>query len=80
MPRAAVLALCVLLPACAGFPDVEAAEHGLADSPPPQLLPTADILARAAIPGRAEAAGDSVAARAARLKTRAALLRAMPIG
>ncbi len=79
MPRAAVLVLCVLLPACAGFPDVDAAESALADSPPPQLLPTEDLLARAAIPGRAEVAGESVAARAARLKARAAWLRAMPV-
>jgi hypothetical protein len=70
------LLLCLLLAACADFPEVEAAEARLTDAPAPQLLPTADILARAAAPGRAESGQAALAARVARLKARAAALRA----
>lgn len=80
MLRAPLLALLVLLPACASFPEVDAAESALADTPPPQLLPTSDILARAAMAGGAEGAGAATAARAARLKARADVLRSMTVG
>ncbi len=75
--RLALSAL-LLLAACADFPEVDAAAARLDKGPAPQLLPTEDILARAALPGRAEGAGDAVAARVARLKARAARLRALP--
>jgi hypothetical protein len=80
MSRSAPLALCALLAACATFPEVDAAERALAEGPAPRLLPTEEILARAALPGRAEAAAETVAARAARLRARAARLRATPVG
>ena len=43
--------------------------------PPPQLIPLETILAQAAAPTGAEARANTLAARAARLKSRARLMR-----
>lgn len=80
MRLSACLALCLVLAACATFPEVDAAERMLGEGPAPQLLPTEDIRARAALPGRAETSQAALLARVARLKARAAALRAAVIG
>jgi hypothetical protein len=68
-----VLALAALA-ACAPFPEIDAL--GPDTGPPPQLLPIDDLLqqAQSAQPDP----GPALAARAARLKARAAALKAAP--
>jgi hypothetical protein len=69
-----MLALSAGLAACATIPEIgpfPAATSG----PPPALLPLDDLLAQAAVPGRAEPVSGALAARAARLRARAALMR-----
>lgn len=73
------LALALLTAACAAFPEVDRAERNIVQGPLPVLLPTDDLLARAAGSYGAEAAGNTLAARAAALRLRAARLRAMPV-
>lgn len=69
-----VLAAIAALAACAPFPELDA--YAADSGPPPQLLPMEEILAQA---GTATAdPGPAVAARAARLKARAATLSADP--
>ena len=67
------LALCLTLTACAGFPQVDAAAS-TANGPAPALLPMDDVLAQIN-PDQAETAGNSLTARAAALRARAANLR-----
>lgn len=76
MPGLAVaLMLALLLPvACSAPPAVGAFPAGPSGAPPP-LLPIEDILASAEGAPRAEAAGEALAARAARLRARAGLMR-----
>ena len=68
------LPVLVLLAACAQFPDLDALPPDTS-LPPPALLPLDDLLAQASAPSVAEAAGTALASRAARLRTRAALMR-----
>ncbi len=71
MKHALLLILC--LSACTSFPSVDAvAAHSTA--PPPALLPTEELLAQTGAIG-ADAAGQTLAARAAALRARAAALR-----
>ena len=70
--RLMILAL-LALSACVGFPEVDAASRGLADLPAPELVPLAGLLEAA--PSEAEARGAALAAEAAALKARGALLR-----
>ena len=65
---ALVLAGCAPLPEFAPFPET-------ADAPPPGLMPMDQLLAQAGTAPRAEAASQSLSARAARLRARAALMR-----
>ena len=68
-----VLALSVLAD-CAPFPELDAV--GTDTSPPPQLLPIDSLLQQAEAPGSDP--GPALAARAARLKARAAAIQAAP--
>ena len=73
----AALAICAALSACSQFPDLDATtSDAVRDAPYPDLVPLDGLQARfdpdAALP---DATRDSVAARAARLKARAARLR-----
>ncbi len=78
MPRVALIAL-LFLAACAEFPQVDAAVAGFGEGPAPILLPTDDLLARANQPPLAsDATRAGVEARVARLKARAAAVRARP--
>lgn len=74
-----VLFLAVLLPglaACSGMPEVAEQESAEAQRAPwPRLAPLPDLLADADAPSRAKPAEAEVAARAARLRARAAALR-----
>ena len=63
------------LSGCAQFPAVDAFAASRAVGPPPVLLPLDQVLAADAAPTQAEAAGDALAARAARLRARAAAMR-----
>jgi hypothetical protein len=72
-PMTRALILCLGLAACATFPQVDAVASK-STGPAPALLPMADLLAQTNTP-RAEAAGDSLTARAAALRVRAAALR-----
>ena len=73
MKFALILTLC--LTACTTFPKVDAAAPR-ANTPAPTLLPTEDLLAQTGAIG-AERAGQTLAARAAALRARAARLRAL---
>ncbi|MBP9184636.1 MAG: hypothetical protein KBF78_15980 [Fuscovulum sp.] len=64
----ALAAGCAALPAPVAYPVAKAA-------PPPTLLPIGDLLAQAALPQAAADPGGALAARAARLRARAALMR-----
>lgn len=66
--------LALALAACTPLPDIAARSEGPA-APPPALLPMDQLLAAAASPAVAEARGQSLSARAARLRARAALMR-----
>jgi hypothetical protein len=70
----------LLVSACATFPEVDRAASGHGKGPPPQLVPTEALLARAGVVVGAEAAQASLQARAAALRARAARIRAMPAG
>lgn len=65
---ALTLAGCAPLPDFAAFPETAAAA-------PPSLMPMDQLLAQAGSAPRAEAAAQSLSARAARLRARAALMR-----
>lgn len=67
------LILCLGLAACATFPQVDAVASK-SSGVTPALLPMDDLLAQIP-PPRAEAAGNSLTARAAALRARAAALR-----
>ncbi|MBK8440201.1 MAG: hypothetical protein IPL38_12195 [Rhodobacter sp.] len=60
---------------CAPFPVVGAFPAATAATTPPTLLPLDELLAQAAAPGTAAARGEALAARAARLRARASLMR-----
>lgn len=78
MVRISLLAL-LILAACAEFPEVDTAVEGFGEGPAPILLPTDDLLARANQPPRAsEDTASGVEARVARLRARAAQVRARP--
>lgn len=68
------LALLLAVAACAPIPAVDAFPKAAA-MPPPVLLPLDGILAQAAAPSAGAARADGLAARAARLKARANLMR-----
>jgi hypothetical protein len=68
-----ILFLCLTLTACATFPQVDAAASKSA-GPAPALLPMEELLAQTSA-AQAEAAGNSLTARAAALRARAAALR-----
>jgi len=82
MKRLALLSFCFLSACGPGLPDLDSRLSPEARSAPfPQLQPLGPVLARAdtLLPGRAEAAGLTLEARAADLRRRAAALRAMPL-
>lgn len=66
----ALLLLATVLTACAPFPQLDALDSSIA--PPPPLLPVDELLAQAGTP--ADDPGPAIAARAARLKARAAAI------
>ena len=72
--RLPFLFLCAALAACAPFPEVDAL--GPDTGPPPQLLPIDEVLAQAG--STTEDPGPALAARAARLKARAAAIATEP--
>jgi len=63
------------LAGCSQFPAVDAFAASRASGPPPVLLPIDQVLAADSAPTQAAAAGETLAARAARLKARAAAMR-----
>lgn len=66
-----------LLAACTSFPEVDAAKTSLsATAQTPALLTAEEMAVLTGDPALAEVAGESAAARAARLRARAAALRA----
>ena len=77
----AVFALLLALAGCTQFPALDAAQSPeVAAAPWPRILPLPQVLAQApADPQATEAATDAVDARAARLRVRAAALRARQI-
>lgn len=70
-----LLAVALALSACASVPAIDALPPATSDAAPPALVPIDDLLAQAAGPSVAESAGAALAARAARLKARARLMR-----
>lgn len=74
MRRILPILLAGCLAACATFPEIDA--MGPDTGPPPPLLPIDDLLAQAS--GTATDPGPDLAARAARLKARAAAISAAP--
>jgi hypothetical protein len=76
MPRClfALIAAAVLVAACAPFPEVDAMATDT--GPTPRLAPIDDLLAQAETPAADPAPG--LQARAARLKARAAAIKAVP--
>ena len=67
----------LLLTACTSFPQVDAAKSNLsATAQTPALLTAEEMAVLMGDPALAEVAGESAAARAARLRARAAALRA----
>jgi hypothetical protein len=70
------LAASALLAACTQFPELDSrTSRASADTPYPTLVSLGPLLARAAVPGRAEAVQTTLAARAAALRARANALR-----
>lgn len=75
MRTTAFLVLAIpILAGCAPFPELDAV--GNDTNPPPQLLPIDDLLEQALLP--VADPGPPLAARAARLKARAAAIQATP--
>ncbi len=70
--RLILLLLVFTLPGCAPFPEIDA--MGPDTGPPPQLLPIDELLAQSRT--QTVDPGPAVAARAARLKARAAMISA----
>lgn len=79
-PRALILALPLLMAACASLPEVERAERPYADAPAPDLLPTDQLLAMEGTPLATEALRIALLARADALRTRADAIRRRPSG
>lgn len=80
LPMILALILLPALAACTRFPELDARPgRAPADTPYPALVPLEDLLAGAALPGRAEAAGASLESRAALLRRRAAALRGQTV-
>lgn len=78
LPMAAAAAtVLALLAGCARFPEVDRFPPATGGAAAPALLPLDDLLSQAAVAsaGGTQAAGEALAARAARLKARAALMR-----
>ena len=76
MPRLLVI---LLLSACTTFPEVDAARSNLsATAQTPSLLTAEEMAILTGDPALAEIAGETAAARAARLRARADALRAQP--
>lgn len=73
--RLMVLAALATAAGCSQFPEVDAFAASQATGPAPALLPLDQVLAADAAPARAADAGEALAARAALLKARAALMR-----
>lgn len=74
MTRFLLLLPAALMMACDPLPQIGAAPAD-ASGPPPRLLPIDDVLARVPAAGNAPERGEALAARAARLKQRAAAMR-----
>ncbi|WP_241524035.1 hypothetical protein [Oceaniglobus indicus] len=76
-----LLVLSALVAGCATFPELDTAERSAAARVDyPKLVPLGPLLARAGSDDRIDAAlPDTLAARAAALRARAALLRGSPI-
>jgi hypothetical protein len=76
-PMRHLLLAFALLPACTSFPQVDAAKSSLsADAVAPALLTAEELALLMGDPALAEVAGETAAARAARLRARADALRA----
>ncbi|MCU0904039.1 MAG: hypothetical protein MUE83_09215 [Tabrizicola sp.] len=73
LPALSLVAVAALS-ACAPFPEVEAL--GTASGPPPALIPLEPVLGALSAP--TEDPGPALSARAARLKARAAAIKAGP--
>lgn len=74
LPLFPALALALWAMGCAPLPGGDLLPPAT-QGPAPALLPLDDLLAQAAAPATAPRAGETLAARAARLKARAALMR-----
>ncbi len=75
-PHLLILCYAAFIGGCASFPEVDAAMQATND-PAPKLIAVDAILAQADTIGRGEAATQSVSARAAALRAKAARLRQM---
>lgn len=73
------LSLCLLLAACASFPDVDRAGTAYHDAAAPRLLPTDQVLAMEQAPLTTEASRAALLARAEALRARAAAIRRRPV-
>lgn len=71
----AILFLCLLVAACASFPEVDRAGADYDDAAAPRLLPTDQVLAMEAAPIGGEATRAALLARAEALRARAAAIR-----
>lgn len=70
------LSLCLVLAACADFPQIEEADRDAGPiGPPPPLLPFDELEAATAAGPTPDSGIDALEARAAALRTRAAILR-----
>ncbi|GAB1362426.1 hypothetical protein MASR1M32_16620 [Rhodobacter sp.] len=74
-PRLLPILLALTLAGCTPMPDFAAFPETAASAAPPSLMPIDQLLAQAGSAPRAEAAAQSLSARAARLRARAALMR-----
>jgi len=75
-----ILPLLLATTACTEFPELDAKIDATSRAAPyPDLIPVEEIKAQVTPPRIADTSGSDVMARAARLKARAARLRATPI-
>lgn len=72
LPR--LLPIFLILAACAETPRLDRS-GSLPPGPPPAILPLDELVAQAAVPGLSDTVAPSVAARAARLRAKAAAMR-----
>lgn len=69
-----VIVVLAMAGACTPLPDIP--PPAVSDGPAPTLMPMDALLSGIAAPRATDATGDALAARAARLRTRASLMRA----